>query len=101
MISPKCTLADRLLWDIPLQQRDKLKAAIQQNPAEVIRNDEKLLVKTLSSISWYELLNLFGPEELHEILTDQRIAKLFPTEKRNYYKNARRLLSEYTLSTPR
>ncbi len=99
MKSSKLSVVDRLLWDIPIEKRDLFKATFLENPTVAMKNDENLLIKVLSSASWYEIIQLFGPESLYDVLTDDKIERLFPEEKRKYYKNARRLLSEYSLST--
>jgi hypothetical protein len=92
-------LEDKLLWDIPPQQRQEVANQLHENPARVLEENETLFVKALNSLSWYELISLFGPEKLDELLTDETINKVFPAKRREYYKNARRLLSEYALSS--
>lgn len=93
-------LADKLLWDIPVEQRNEIAQALQINAARVLEENESLFVKALNSLSWYELITLFGPKKLDELLKDDTINKVFPAKRREYYKNARRLLSEYALSSP-
>ena len=92
-------LDDKLLWDIPPQQRQEVAKQLHENPARVLEANETLFVKALNSLSWYELISLFGPEKLDKLLTDETINKVFPAKRREYYKNARRLLSEYALSS--
>jgi len=92
-------LSDKILWDVPIQQRKKLKEALENDPIRVFEHNEELFVKALNSLSWYELVNLFGVEKLDELLTEETIGKVFPKKRREYYKNARRLLSEYALSS--
>lgn len=92
-------IADKLLWDIPISQREKIKKTLNKNPARFLEKNEALFVKALNSLSWYELISLLGPERLDELLTDDIINKIFPEKRRKYYKNARRLLSEYALSS--
>jgi len=92
-------LSDKILWDVPIQQRKKLEEALENDPIRVFEHNEELFVKALNSLSWYELVNLFGVEKLDELLTEETIGKVFPKKRREYYKNARRLLSEYALSS--
>lgn len=94
-------IADKLLWDVPPRQRRELSGALQEDPAGVLEENEALFVKALNSLAWYELISLFGPEKLDKLLTDDAINKVFPSKRREYYKNARRLLSEYALSSSR
>jgi hypothetical protein len=88
-----------MLWDIPESRRLEIAKQILTNASETFRNDDKLFTKALSSLKWYELTKLVGNENLHELLTEETILKLFPVQRRNYYTNARRLLSKYSLPT--
>ena len=92
-------IAEKILWDVPPRKRDELAGALQEDPAGVLEENEALFVKALNSLTWYELISLFGPEKLEKLLTDDVIIKVFPAKRREYYKNARRLLSEYALSS--
>jgi len=94
-------IAEKLLWDVPPGKRGALAEALQEDPAGVLEENEALFVKALNSLTWYELISLFGPEKLDKLLTDNAINKVFPAKRRKYYKNARRLLSEYALSSSR
>jgi hypothetical protein len=91
-------LADKLLWDKPLQERKRLTEKLGKSPAQTLEDNDALFVKALNTLSWYELIDIFGAAKLSELLTDDIIDKLFPTGRREYYKNARRLLSSYALS---
>jgi hypothetical protein len=95
----KMNLADKLLWDKPPSERKKLAEALDKNSVELLEHNSGLFVKALNTLSWYELIELFGAGKLYNMLTDEVINKIFPAKRREYYKNARRLLSEYTLST--
>ena len=93
-------LADKLLWDLPINERHKLAKLLRDNPVKVLEENESLFIKALNSLTWYELIELFGPIQLDELLTDSVINKVFPQKRRKYYQNARRLLSKKPLSTP-
>jgi hypothetical protein len=86
-----------MLWDIPECRRREVANRILINASEAFRNDEQLFVKALSSLKWYELAKLIGYQNLPGLLTDSAIKKLYPVQRRNFYTNARRLLSKYTL----
>jgi hypothetical protein len=86
-----------MLWDIPESRRLEVVNKILTNASETFRNDDQLFIKALSSLKWYELTKLVGNQNVLELLTDSTIKKLFPVQRRNYYTNARRLLSKYTL----
>jgi hypothetical protein len=88
-----------MLWDIPETRRLELSNEIISNPVQVFQRDEQLLLKALNSLKWYELTSLLGKENLLNLLTDSTIKKLYPDQRRTYYKNARRLLSKYFVPT--
>ena len=93
------SLQDKLLWDLPPGKRGALATALQEDPAGVLEENEALFVKALNSLTWYQIIRLFGPEKLEQLLTDDVIHKVFPEKRRQYYRNARRLLSKYALSS--
>lgn len=90
-----------MLWDMPETQRIKIASEILSNPVETFRNDDQIFIKALNSLKWYELTRLVGKQNLLTLLTDTTIQKLFPVQRRTYYKNARRLLSKYTVPASR
>jgi len=94
------TKLNNLLWDIPIDKRNELSKRLSEDPVKIMRENSSLFVKALNSLTWYELVEIFGISELDHLLTDNTINKVFPAKRREYYKNARRLLSEYTLSNP-
>ncbi len=90
-----------MLWDMPETRRIKIVGEILSNPVETFRNDDQIFLKVLNSLKWYELIRLVGAQNLHSLLTDTTIQKLFPVQRRNYYTNARRLLSKYAIPASR
>jgi hypothetical protein len=87
-----------MLWDIPVTKRLEIVNKILSNPVESFLNDDQLLIKALNSLKWYELIRILGKQNLFNLLTDSILQKLYPIQRRTYYTNARRLLSEYTVS---
>jgi ABC-type lipopolysaccharide export system ATPase subunit len=90
-----------MLWDMPETQRMKIANEILSKPVEMFMNDDQIFIKALNSLKWYELTRLVGKQNLHMLLTDHIIQKLFPVQRRTYYANARRLLSKYAVPTSR
>lgn len=84
-----------MLWDIPERKRSELTDKILTDPVQVFLSDEQLFIKALNSLKWYELTKLISKQQLHDLLTDSTIKKLYPVQRRTYYTNARRLLSKY------
>jgi len=87
-----------MLWDIAESRRTEIAQMILNNPVETFRHDDQLFITALSSLKWYELVRLVGKQNLLALLTDPIIQRLYPNQRRIYYKNARRLLSEYSVS---
>lgn len=88
-----------MLWDMPADMRTELANKILADPLNAFREDERLFIEALNSLRWYELTSLMTKQELHSLLTDSIIRKLFPVQRRYYYANARRLLSKYFISS--
>ena len=89
-----------IFWDFSQEKRIEIYHQLQTNPKELSTN-EFIVARLLNSLSWFELIHLFGTEELIKILNTSVINKLFPVSRRNYYKDAQRLLSKYSISTSR
>jgi hypothetical protein len=88
-----------MLWDFPIEKRKIVLKQISQNPGRAF-SEKQLLTRGLNSLNWYDLIQIFGPENLHLMLSDSIISKLYPVQRQLYYKNARELLSKYSLSVP-
>ena len=86
-----------MLWDVPETKRQEIANTILANPVGTFLQDDQLFIKALNSLKWYELIKLLGKQNLLSLLTDSTIQKLFPTPRRTYYTNARRLLSKYSV----
>ncbi|MBE0637946.1 MAG: hypothetical protein IH598_05460 [Bacteroidales bacterium] len=89
-----------MLWDLPAEKRDIVAREIIDNPFVTFKNNEQLFLKAMNSLSWYDLINLLGKQNLNDLITETTINKLFPPQRRKYYLDAKRLLSKYALSTP-
>jgi hypothetical protein len=89
-----------MLWDLPVEKRKKLLGQILQNPQKAFR-DEQLLIRGLNSLGWYDLIQILGPDNLLLMLSENVISNLYPKQRQLYYKNAKELLSKYSLSLAR
>lgn len=85
-----------MFWDRAPEIRNKIISQINENPVDAL-HDEQILNRALSTLNWYELIQLIGSEEMLKLLTDNTINGLFPESRRKFYTNAKRLLSKYTL----
>lgn len=87
-----------MFWDLPSSARKKAVESVINDPLKAF-NDERILLKALSTFSWYELIQLAGgPAYLARLLDDKIIARLFPESRRKYYTDGKRLLSKYIIS---
>jgi hypothetical protein len=86
-----------MLWDLPAGSREKILRHIISDPLTAF-SDEQLLIRALNSLSWYDLIGLLGHEKLFQLLNEHTINKLYPPPRRIFFKNAKRLLSKYTIS---
>jgi len=93
------TKLNAMLWDIPEEKRSEISDKILTDPFHIFQRDEDLFIKALNSLKWHELVKLVKKQNLSDLLTDSTIKKLYPLSRRNFYTNARRLLSKYCLSS--
>ena len=89
-----------MLWDLPADKSKKLLKLILQNPQKAFQ-DQQLLIRGLNSLNWYDLIHLLGYNNLLQLLSESVISKLYPRQRQIYYKNAKELLSKYTISSAR
>lgn len=88
-----------MFWDLPSSARKKAVESVINDPLQAFK-DDSILIKALNTLSWYELMQLAGgPENLARLLEDRIIRKLFPESRRKYYRDGKRLLSKYIIST--
>jgi hypothetical protein len=87
-----------MLWDLHPERRDEIFRKLISDPSEALK-DENILVRALNTLTWYELIGLVGYDTLYQLLDEKAIGKLFPHDRRNYYRNAKSLLSKYIIST--
>ncbi len=89
-----------MLWDLPSDKANSLLEQILQNPQKAFQ-DQQLLIRGLNSLNWYDLIHLLGYNNLLQLLSETVISKLYPRQRQIYYKNAKELLSKYTVSSAR
>jgi hypothetical protein len=89
-----------MLWDLPSEKGERLLERILQNPQKAFQ-DQQLLIRGLNSLNWYDLIHLLGYNNLLQLLSESVISKLYPRQRQIYYKNAKELLSKYTISSAR
>jgi len=86
-----------MFWDLSPEAKKIAVEKINMDPVSSFLN-EQVFLRALNTLSWYELIQLLGPDNLIKLLNDTTIDRLFPETRRNYYKNAKKLLSKYIVS---
>ena len=89
-----------MLWDYPLDKRVQIIEQIFNNSKVAFENKE-LALRAINSLTWYELLEILSIQEIYELLDDRLLNSLFPKSRKNFYLDAKRLLSKYCLSVSR
>jgi len=55
---------------------------------------ETLFIKMVSGLPWFSIVDIFGPEKLKELLTDDVIGRIWPKSVREKYYYVRKRLQE-------
>jgi len=87
-----------MLWDMSPGRREEIFRKIVSDPSGAF-SDDNILIKALNTLTWYELIELTGHEKLCSLLSEKVIQMLFPSQRRKFYSDAKRLLSKYSLSS--
>jgi len=87
-----------MLWDMPASKRNLIVRQILNNPHKAF-GEKEVLIRSLNTLNWYDLISILGSDKLYQFLTDDIISCLFPRQRQLYYKNAKKLLSKYSLSS--
>lgn len=66
----------QIMWDYNISASDV--EAVLQNKKDTIAhyNKQKIFIKLLESYSWFTMLQLFSPEELTQLLSDDVVKSL-------------------------
>ncbi len=89
-----------LFWDLSSEEREIEAKNIIQNPFFISQN-KALKIRVLTGLNWFDLTKLFTLSEIYQLLSDDVLNSLFPKSLRNYYSDAKRLLSKYIISSSR
>jgi hypothetical protein len=85
-------LLQPILWDYQIDPYDFVEVAIGNKDRIGSFSQEKALVRIFERLSWYDLINLFGIEQLTKLLTKQAISGIRIRELREKYEFARKIL---------
>jgi len=85
-------------WDYAVDPYNIFLIALGKKMGNRFFSKEKILVRLIERLSWYEIIDLFGKEFLAKNLNPSIISKIRNPEIRNKYEFIRRVLQEETLS---
>jgi len=94
----KYTALKKIFWDYNIEMLPLKKIASRQFP-DVDKYEYDLVInRMLERMSWIELLDILGIDELKKILTRNKIKKLRSNELKDRYERIRRILFKEPLS---
>jgi len=85
-------------WDYNICPQDIYMVVVGKKEGSGIFTREKILIRLLERLSWYEIIDLFGKEFLRKNLRQAIISKIRNPEIRNRYEFIRRILQKETVS---
>ena len=88
----KLQTLSRIYWDYDIDAESYLDILENRRPSVGWRSADRIFVRMLESLRWYQLVAFFGPEELSKLLTDTIIAAVRSPHLRRRYESARRIL---------
>ena len=91
-------LLQPILWDYQIAPCDFYEVATGKKERVGWFTRERVLIRILERLTWYDLITLFGIERLTEILTPELIAQLRFPELRRRYELARKVLQGEAVS---
>jgi len=94
----KYTALKKIFWDYNIEMLPLKKIASRQFP-DVDKYEYDLVInRMLERMSWIELLDILGIDELKKILSSEKIKKLRSNELKDRYERIRRILFKEPLS---
>ncbi len=85
------------VWDYKLDPYDLYLIAVGKKEPMGWFNKEWALARFCSTLSWYQMLDVFGPDYLRENLTFDVIKRLWPKDMRERYELIRAILHGETV----
>jgi len=85
-------------WDYDIDPEKLYLIAIEEEGSEVFFTKEKILLRLIERLSWYELIDIFGKEYLSRNLNKALIEKIRNPQIRNKYESIRKILCGETVS---
>ncbi|MCF6271091.1 MAG: hypothetical protein L3J41_15370 [Melioribacteraceae bacterium] len=85
-------------WDYNIDPNDIYLIVLGKKEGTGFFTVEKILIRLLERLSWYEIVDLFGKEFLTKNLSPSIIKEIRNPEIRNRYEFIRRILQRETLS---
>ena len=87
-----------IIWDYNIEPCDFFDVAIGKKIRTGSFDQIKALIRIFERLSWYELVSLFGMDDLSKLLTKEIISRIRTKELRDKYEFARKILHKETVS---
>jgi len=91
-------LLQPLIWDYQIDPYELFEVAVGNKERVGSFTQEKVLLRMLERLSWYDLVKLFGIDGLTKLLTKEIIAQLRFQELRERYELVRKVLQGQAVS---
>jgi hypothetical protein len=85
-------------WDYNIDPENIYMIALGKKEGTIFFTREKILIRLLERLSWYEIIDLFGKEFLKRNLSSSVVSKIRNQEIRNRYEFIRKILQGETIS---
>ena len=91
------TIFQKLLWDYDVSAEEVVQVIQGEKQKRTHWDFEKLFIRMLEKLNWYDLLYLLGAARIKKELTIARIEKIYNPSLRNNYARLHKLLHGETV----
>ena len=85
-------IASKLFWDEPVDCVALAAWLAGEGPLPKNLDSNRVYVRLLASIKWYDILDLLTPDQWPDVFSDGNVSKLFPPALRSQYRYVQRVL---------
>ncbi len=90
--SDKQNLLKSIVWDYRVDGKELMKVLSGSKRKEGPFDLEKLFIRILERLPWYDILDLLGKDRITQLLTNEMIGRLRLPEQRERYERIRKIL---------
>lgn len=89
----------KIVWDYEISPKDIYLCLKDKIEKAGFYDKTALIIKMLENLSWYEIIEVIGFEEIKRYLTKENVNKIYPKGLRDKYAILRKLLYRETISS--